>query len=151
MNVSSARHGIHLTQGQDRSTQKKFRYQKFFTEDTPKTHTQKYIVQFNKTLYVICYFKLSRTPSAPPFFIKKSWTIHLSSTIFGSIRSLRNANVCLFVCLVKSVLQLTIFIFLSQVSLRSVSGYSQVIIRSLSGHSQVILRSFSGNSQVILR
>ena len=46
----------------------------------------------------------------------------------GSVRSSRNANVRSFVCLVKSVL-----IFLSQVSLPSVSGpgQSQVFLRSL--------------------
>ena len=43
--------------------------------------------------------------------------VETSKAIFGSVRSLRNANVRSFVCLMKSVLELTIFIFLSQVSL----------------------------------
>ena len=45
------------------------------------------------------------------------------NNIFGSVRSSRNANVHLSVCPVKSVLELTIFIFLSQVSLRSLCSY----------------------------
>ena len=44
-----------------------------------------------------------------------------------------------FVCSMKTCLELSIFIFLSQVSLRSVSGQSQ---------SQVSLRSLSGQSEV---
>ena len=57
--------------------------------------------------------------------------------IFGSVRSSRNANlrlsVCLSVCLMKVCLELSIFNFLSQVSPRSVPGQSQV-----SGQSQVL-------------
>ena len=45
-----------------------------------------------------------------------------------------------------NVLELTIFIFLPQVSLRSVSGQFQVSFRSGSGQSQVSLRSVSGHS-----
>ena len=45
------------------------------------------------------------------------------------------------VCSVISVLELTIIIFLTQVSLRSVSGQSQVSLRSVPGQSQVSLRS----------
>ena len=45
------------------------------------------------------------------------------------------------VCLVQTCLELSIFIFLSQVSLRSVSGQSQVSPRSVPGQYQVILRS----------
>ena len=41
--------------------------------------------------------------------------------------------------LVQTCLELLIFIFLSQVSLRSVSGQSQVTLRSVLGHSQVSL------------
>ena len=51
----------------------------------------------------------------------------------------------------KTCLELSIFIFLSQVSLRSVSGQSQVSLRSVPGLSQVSLRSVSGQSQVSLR
>ena len=47
----------------------------------------------------------------------------------------------------KSALKLTIFIFLSQVSLRTVSSQSQVSLKSVSGQSQVSLRSVSGQSQ----
>ena len=61
--------------------------------------------------------------------------------IFGSVRSSISANVRLSVCSMKSVLELSIFIFLSQVSPRSVSGQSQVSFRSVSGQSQVSLRS----------
>ena len=71
------------------------------------------------------------------------WTL----VIFGSIRSSINANLRPFVCLMKSVLELSIFIFLSQLSIRSVSGQSQVV----SGQSQVSPRSVSGQSQVSLR
>ena len=41
-------------------------------------------------------------------------------------------------------LELSILIFLSQVSLRSVSGQSQVSLRSVSGQSQVTVKSVSG-------
>ena len=71
--------------------------------------------------------------------------------VFGSDRSSVNANLRPSVRSVKTCLELSIFIFLSQVSLRSVSGQSQVSLRSVSGQSQVSLRSFSGHSQVILR
>ena len=52
---------------------------------------------------------------------------------------------------VKTCLELSIFIFFSQVSLRSVSGQSQVSLRSVSGQSRVSLRSVSGQSLVSLR
>ena len=47
-------------------------------------------------------------------------------TFFGSVRSSRNANLRPSVCSVQSVLELTIFLFPSQVNLRSVSGHTQV-------------------------
>ena len=50
----------------------------------------------------------------------------------------------------KSVLELTIFIFLSQVSRSSVSGQSQDSLRSVSG-SQVSLRPVSDQFQASLR
>ena len=55
------------------------------------------------------------------------------------------------VCSMKSVLELSIFIFLSQVSLRSVSGQSQVSPRSVPGQSQVSPWSVPGQSQISLR
>ena len=60
------------------------------------------------------------------------------------VRSFVRSFVRLSVCLMKSVLELTI-IFLFQVSLRSVSGQSQVSLR-LSDQSQVSLRSVLGQS-----
>ena len=57
-------------------------------------------------------------------------------------------SVCLSVCSMKSVLELSIFFFLSQVSLRSVPGQSQVSPRSLSDQSQVILTSLLGLSEL---
>ena len=53
------------------------------------------------------------------------------SRLFGSVRSSRNANLCSFFCLRKTCLELTIFIFLSQDSLRSVSGLSSKDRRSM--------------------
>ena len=53
----------------------------------------------------------------------------------------------IFVRLMKVCLELSIFIFLSQVSLNSVSVQS----RSVSGQSQFSLRSVSGQAQVSLR
>ena len=53
------------------------------------------------------------------------------------------------VCLMKSVLELTIFIFLYQASLRTVSGQSQVRLRSVPGQSQVSPRSVSGQLQSV--
>ena len=63
-------------------------------------------------------------------------------------------SVRLFVCLMKTCLELSIFILKQsgsvqgqfQVSFRSVSGSSQVSLRSVSGQSQVSLRSDSGQS-----
>ena len=49
-------------------------------------------------------------------------------------------------CLMKVCLELSFFIFLSQVSLRSVSGQSQVSLRSVSGQSQVSPKSLLGLS-----
>ena len=49
-----------------------------------------------------------------------------SKSTFCSVRSSRNANVHSFVCPVKVCLELSIFIFLSQVSLTSLLGLSQV-------------------------
>ena len=52
----------------------------------------------------------------------------------------------------KSALKLTtIFIFISQVRLRTVSGQSQVSLRSVSGQSKVSLRSVSVQSEDSLR
>ena len=64
--------------------------------------------------------------------------------IFGSDRSPVNANLRPSVRPMKTCLELSIFIFLSQVSLRSVSGQSQVSPRSVSGLSQVSIRSVLG-------
>ena len=50
-----------------------------------------------------------------------------SEPLFGSDRSPVNANLHSFVRPMKSVLELTIFIFLSQVSLRSVSGLEALL------------------------
>ena len=52
---------------------------------------------------------------------------------------------------VQTCLELSIFIFLSQVFLRSVPGQSQVSLRSVPGQSQDSLRTVSGQSQVSLR
>ena len=67
---------------------------------------------------------------------------------FGSVRSSRKANVCLFLLLMISALELTLFIIFSQVILRIVSGQSQESLRSVSGQSQVSPRSVSSQSQV---
>ena len=67
----------------------------------------------------------------------------------GSVRSSRNANARLFVCPVKSVLELTIFIFHSQFSLRLVSGQSQVSLSSVSVQSQASHRPVTGQSRPV--
>ena len=63
---------------------------------------------------------------------------HIICRFFGSIRSSRNANLCLSICSVKFCQELTI-IFLSQVSPRSVSGQSQVSLGPLLGLSELTL------------
>ena len=75
----------------------------------------------------------------------------LKKSFFGSVRSSRNANffssVRSSVCLMKSFLELTIFI---SSLIRSVSGQSQISLRSVSVQSQVSLKSVSGQSQFSL-
>ena len=56
-------------------------------------------------------------------------------------RSPRSHNVRSFIRPVLVCLKLSIFVFLSQISLRSVSGQSQVSLRSVPGQSLVSLRS----------
>ena len=71
-------------------------------------------------------------PETSPGNIRKikSSVQEVLTLFFDSIRSSRNAIFVCLVCLMKVSLQLTIFIFLSQVSLRSVLGQSQVSLRS---------------------
>ena len=63
------------------------------------------------------------------------------TNIVGSVKELKKSQ-CQSVRSVQTCLQLSIFIFLSQVSLRSVSGQSQVSLRSVSGQSQVSLCAY---------
>ena len=83
-----------------------------------------------------------------------SWGQSRLITFFGSVRSSRNANLrssfCLSfrssICPSLTCLELSIFIFLSQVSLRSVPGQSQVSLRSQETsifHFQIMLLKFN--------
>ena len=49
---------------------------------------------------------------------------------------------CSSVCLMKTCLEVSIFIFLSQVSLRSVSGQSRVSLRSVPGQPKILCLVF---------
>ena len=77
-----------------------------------------------------------------------AWHCRSSFYLFW-LRQEPSKSLCVSVRPAQVCLKHWIFIFLSWVCLRTVSGQCQVSVRSVSGQSQVCLKSMSGQSQVL--